>query len=354
MIDFSLNENQELLIKTVEDFAKKEIREKIREIEEKGANELRKKVFELGLGGIEFPENVGGAGMGMLERVLVLKTMSEKGDGGTTYSIFSFLPALYAVFELTQNQDLVKDGIEGKTKITLAKTGIYYDGVQTKAKMKEQDKIVLVIEEEKPQIILFFAEDKSGLYLCSSSEFEIKRKIFRSGLLSSPAYEVEIKSFEKISDVQTQYQNWRRFVARIQIFLSSIVAGISKCAADYALEYALERVAFERPIAYHQAISFMLADMDILSTSLEQILFKACWEFDNQKENFDDSATELFLEALDVGKKVTSDAVQVLGGHGYIKDHPTEKWMRDFQDIINAFGSPARFEGTIKNLETRI
>jgi alkylation response protein AidB-like acyl-CoA dehydrogenase len=60
------------------------------------------------------------------------------------------------------------------------------------------------------------------------------------------------------------------------------------------------------------------------------------------------------LEALDVGKKVTSDAIQVLGGHGYIKDHPTEKWMRDFQDIINAFGSPAKFEGTIKNLETRI
>ncbi|GBD03157.1 Acyl-CoA dehydrogenase [bacterium HR19] len=354
MFDFSLNEQQDLLVKTVEEFARKEIREKIRDFEEKGVDELRKKVFEIGLSGVEFPEEFGGAGMGMLERALVLKTMAEKGDGGTTYSVFSFLPPLYALYELSDTEktkEIIKKALQGKERIALAKSGIYQDSVTTRAKI-DKNLTTLVVEEENPSIIVFFGEENGKISLYISRKFKRGKKLFRSGVFSSPAYEFNIEEYDKVAENFVRTEKWARFIARVHIMLSAICAGIAKCASDYALEYALERVAFGRPIAYHQAISFMLADMDTTSDALEILLLKSAWDFDKSKEYWQDSTTELILESLDIGKKVTSDAVQVLGGHGYIKDHPVEKWMRDFEDIINAFGSPIRFEGTIKNLQT--
>ncbi len=352
MIDISLSEQQELLLKTVEEFARNEIRGKIREIEEKGVKEIREKVLELGFFAIEFPESVGGTGMGMVERALTLKTLSQMGDGGATYSIFSPLPAIYAIHELTQQNQMVKEAIEGKKKITLAKCSLYPDDVRTRAKIGSEIKIV--IEDKEAKNIIFFAKDDSKVNLCISDNFSIERGIFRSGLFSSPAVEVRINKFEVLTPhVLENKERWERFLARVKIFISAICAGICKGASDYALEYALERVAFGRPIAYHQAISFMLADMDTISDLLEIALLKTAWEFDSQKESYQNSATELMLEALEIGKKVTSDAVQILGGHGYIKDHPVEKWMRDFEDIIHAFGSPLNYEGSIKSLETK-
>lgn len=352
MIDLSLKEDQEMLLRTIEDFAKKEIKERIREIERDGADDIRKKIFELGIGGVEFPEKIGGAGMGMLERALILKTMAENGDGGATYSAFSFLPAAYVLYDIAEDEKLAGEIISGKKKVALAKAGFYPDSVSTKAEAKEGAKVI--VEEKEPEIIVFFAKDGNGFSLCISDNFQKERELFRSGVLSSPASEYVVLRFEKLREGVERSQNWGRFLARLKLFSSSICIGICKVASDYALQYALDRITFGRPIAYHQAISFMLADLDTFSSALELMLSKAGWEFDSGKETYEDMTTELLLETLELGKKITSDALQILGGHGYIQDHPVEKWMRDFEDIINAFGSPARYEGTIKNLETGI
>lgn len=83
---------------------------------------------------------------------------------------------------------------------------------------------------------------------------------------------MRINSYEKLADDVVGGLKWERFLGRIKIFISAIYVGICKAATDYSLGYALERVAFGKPIAYHQAISFMLADMDILSKSVELLL----------------------------------------------------------------------------------
>lgn len=351
-MNLELNEQQELLRKTCEDFGSKEIRPNIRDIESKGVKELREKIYELGLFGVEFSENFGGAGMGMIERSIVLKTLSERGDGGTVFSIFYPLFSIYALAELTKSDDLLKDCIAGNKKVALAKCGLAPSFIKTRAKIDSKD-IKVVVEDKDIKGILFFAErDKSKYSLCYSNDFEFEKEIFRSGVLSSPAFEVKIKSYEKLSDNVIENPNWEKFLSRVKIALSAICVGICKAASDYALTYALERIAFGRPIAYHQAISFMLSDMDMLSESLEILLFKASYDFDAKKDFFVDSATELIIETLETGRKIVSDAVQVLGGHGYIKDHPVEKWMRDFEDIIYAYGSPVLYEGSIRNLQS--
>lgn len=353
-MDLELSDQQELLVKTCEDFASKEIRPKIREKEKEGVKDLRDQIYELGLFGVEFPEIFGGAGMGMIERALVLKTLSEKGDGGTAFSIFYPLFPMYAIFELSESKDILKDAISGKIKMALAKCGLAPSYIRTKPITPEEE-IKVIVEDRNIRRIIFFAEEKKGIYsLYYSDEFEFGNELFRSGVLSSPAFEVKVKKSEKIAENVLSNPNWEKFLSRIKLSISAICVGICKAAADYALEYALERIAFGRPIAYHQAISFMLADMDILSDSLEISLYKSCYDFDKQKEFYEDSSTELILETLSTGRKIVSDAVQILGGHGYIKDHPVEKWMRDFEDIIHTFGSPTMYEGSIKNLQAGI
>ncbi len=348
-MDFSLNEQQEMMVKTSEDFASKEIRPKIREIEKLGVKELREKVYDLGLFGVEFPEDCGGAGLGTIERGLILEKFAEKGDGGATYSIFYPLLSIYISYELVEDKKLTSELIQGAKKIALAKCGLYPDVIKSVGKDSR-----LVIEDKYSKFVFFFAQDGDDYSLYITDNFEIVRELFRSGLLSSPANEIVVKSSEKLVENVTRHKNWINFLARVKIFLSAICVGICKGVSDYALEYALDRVAFERPIAYHQAISFMLADMDTLSQSLEVLLYKAAYSFDKKKENYEDTVTELFIETSETGRKIVADAVQILGGHGYIKDHPTEKWMRDFVEIINAFGSPIYYEGTIKNLESWI
>ncbi|MEE9268524.1 MAG: acyl-CoA dehydrogenase family protein, partial [Thermoplasmata archaeon] len=104
--------------------------------------------------------------------------------------------------------------------------------------------------------------------------------------------------------------------------------GVARAAYEYALAYARERKAFGKPIAMHQSIAFMLADMKTAIEAARLLVWKAAWMADNEMPaNKDAAIAKLF--AADMGMQVTTDAVQIVGGSGYMKDLPVEKWMRD-------------------------
>jgi acyl-CoA dehydrogenase len=104
--------------------------------------------------------------------------------------------------------------------------------------------------------------------------------------------------------------------------------GIARAAQEYALDYALQRKTFGKPIAGHQAIAFKLADMATEIEATRLLVWKAAWEA-NQGYNFARSASMAKLKAGDVAMHVTDEAIQILGGYGYIRDFPVEKWHRD-------------------------
>ena len=351
MIDFSLTEEQKLLVDSIRDFAKSELYENLRKIEQNGISpETRAKVQEMGILAVEFPEDVGGLGMDMTTRALVLKTMAEYGDPGATYTIFEYLPFAWALFDLAQDKELIKPVLEGKKKGILAKCGIYPDFVSTRANAKA-DRNVLAVDDIA-DFVAFFAKDGEKISLCVADDVKVEREILRSGVLSSKAREVVVEKWDVVKeDVLSDRERWRTFTSRIKLFISALCVGTSRIATEYAIDYALERVAFGKPIAYHQAIGFMLADMKVLCDGAEAMLWRATWKFDRGKTDRHDATTEAFLEAVEVAEKVTADAVQVLGGHGYITDHPVEKWMRDFQDIANCYTSARFWSGSLENME---
>jgi acyl-CoA dehydrogenase len=104
--------------------------------------------------------------------------------------------------------------------------------------------------------------------------------------------------------------------------------GIARAALEASTNYAKERVQFGRPISNLQGIQFMIADMAIKVEAARLLCWKAAWLYDNGHRNTKESAIAKCY-AGDIAMQVTTDAVQIFGGYGYMKEYPVEKYMRD-------------------------
>jgi len=104
---------------------------------------------------------------------------------------------------------------------------------------------------------------------------------------------------------------------------------VAKAAFEYSRDYAKEREAFGVKIAQKQAIAFMLAEMATEIEASRLLTWEAAWKLDKGKEDAYKHAYLALTGAMDMAMMVTDRAVQILGGHGYIREHPVEMWMRN-------------------------
>lgn len=121
-----------------------------------------------------------------------------------------------------------------------------------------------------------------------------------------------------------------RFFEYNRPVLASLAVGLARAAYEYALQYAKKRVQFGNPIFNNQAISFMLADMATQIDAARLLVWRAAWTIDQGKPA-NAYASMAKLQATTVAMQVTSNAMQILGGPGVMRDCPTEKWLRDAQ-----------------------
>jgi acyl-CoA dehydrogenase len=119
-----------------------------------------------------------------------------------------------------------------------------------------------------------------------------------------------------------------RIMNRSQVALSAMAVGVARASFEYSRDYAKERVAFGEPIAARQAIAFMLAEMAIEIDATRLMVWEAAWKLDrNEAECKEASVVKMYSD--DMVLMVTDRAVQILGGHGYIREHPVELWLRN-------------------------
>jgi alkylation response protein AidB-like acyl-CoA dehydrogenase len=110
--------------------------------------------------------------------------------------------------------------------------------------------------------------------------------------------------------------------------VAAMAVGVARAAYEYALQYARERVQFGKPIITKQAIRFLLADMATEIDAARLLAWRAAWMVDQGiPANIQASMAKAF--AADAAMRITTDAVQILGGYGYMREYPVEKWMRD-------------------------
>lgn len=127
-------------------------------------------------------------------------------------------------------------------------------------------------------------------------------------------------------------------VVGAKLLVGALAVGSARASYEYAAQYATEREAFGRPIGAFQGVSFKIADMAIAVDAARLAVWRAAWKADRGEATLADVA-EANGQALEAAVLCGDDGVQVLGGHGYIRDHPVEKWFRDAV-TLSVFDSP--------------
>jgi alkylation response protein AidB-like acyl-CoA dehydrogenase len=122
-----------------------------------------------------------------------------------------------------------------------------------------------------------------------------------------------------------------RAAALYNILRASVACGMARASLEYAMHYARERIAFGRPIASYQGIAFIVAEMAMKLDAARLYVWRAAteWDGDTELETLVKDAEAAQRQAINIAKSATLDAVQVLGGAGFIQDHPVEMWVRN-------------------------
>ena len=333
MIDFELGDELALIRETALGFANDQLRPRDREFEKARAvaAEVHEAFRAIGLGAIEVPEEQGGAGLGALARVLVFEELAA-ADAGAALALDSLGPALYPLLELAG-----EDALDALARPVLERTGargvLVWDGAGRVR--RERGRVSAEIPwVPTDRVDLLVILDPTGAVCVSEG---IARSELRgAGLRAAGASALRLED----APVRAAWEGAagaRRALARARLYAAALLVGVMRAASDFSREYALNREAFGRPIAHHQALAFLIADMATAVESTRLLVQEAAWRIDGGEEAAEPCATA-FLEAAEQAMFVTPNALQILGGHGFMQDYPVEKFMREARTLGLLFG----------------
>jgi alkylation response protein AidB-like acyl-CoA dehydrogenase len=172
-----------------------------------------------------------------------------------------------------------------------------------------------VVEADRPGFSVGKLEHKLGI---------------RGSPTGQPIFEdVEVPDENLIGDVHQGFKVAMATLDRSRLGVAAQALGIAQGATDYAAAYARERRQFGQPINAFQGIQFKLADMETQCAAARELLYQACAKADRGDPDLGKYSAMAKLFCSDVAMRVTVEAVQVLGGYGYVKDYPVERMMRD-------------------------
>ncbi|MCR9094118.1 MAG: acyl-CoA dehydrogenase family protein [bacterium] len=354
MIDFEPSEEQALIIETVRQFAENEIRPRCREADERGTPDtaVLDAAHELGLVANALPESVGGGGeRSALTGALIAEELGW-GDMATALAILSpglsGLPIADFGSESLQNEllpSLVGDRfVPGSLAIveprfdfdvfhphTTAKADggeIVLDGVKCQVPWLEGTSQVVVIAGENDSLAAFVVPlDAAGL----SAEAEMNM-----GLNGLPTAELTLAGVRVPESARLAADDAaiRGLIDRGRIAVAAAALGTARAAFEVSRDYAKQRETFGQPIATRQAIAFMLADMAIEIDGARLLIWEAADALD-RGEPSGRLARLAQDQMMRIGLRVADGAVQVFGGHGYIRDYLPELHLRNLAGLAS-------------------
>lgn len=325
MISFALDDEERMIEEIARNLGKL-LRDGMRKWEKDGvSSEIIKKYQETGFALIDLPEELGGVNAGFFKKVLALESMAWGCAGAT---LFLELPSFNSHILVFADENA-----KSKYRDKMNKVGIYFDFdnnfSEENGKYTGSAKAVLGRD-----IALFFLV-KDGKVLVFRN-FEIQRKK-PLALDAVGVNELKLSDSEP-EDIFELKDKGRYFLSVARLYLSAIDTGILRASFEYSSAYAMEREAFGKKIAHHQGMAFLLSDFSIATSACQLYLWKAAWSLDTKQENFFQVCADAFSFISENAEKFTVWGVQILGGHGFVKDHPVEKWMREAKTISLLFG----------------
>lgn len=355
-MNFELNENQRMIAQMVRDFAEKEIRpfRNKWDDEEYFPIDTMKKMGELGLLGIYIPEEYGGSGFGYFEYATALMELG-KVCGGVGLSVAAhnslctghiyyhgseeqkkkYLPKLasgefigaWGLTEPNTGSDAMRmktvaqkegeywvingaknwitHGLSGDVAVVLVRTGELLDSNGITA---------FIIEKGTPGFSAVKIKDKFGVRASETAEL-----IFDN---------VRVHESQVIGEVGQGFKQAMQILDGGRISIAALSCGVARGAYESAAKYAKEREQFGQPIANFQAIGFKLADMATEIEAAELLTFQAA-DLKNRKQPVTKAGAFAKYFSSEVSVKCGNEAMQIMGGYGYTKEYPAEKYLRD-------------------------
>lgn len=355
-LDFDLTEEQLMVRDTVRKLAQNEFAPRAAEIdrEHRFPRENLKKLAELGLMGIPIPEEYGGAGCDFLTYIMAIEEISRAcASTGVILAVHTSLGCFSLLYHGTEEQKrkyltrLATGEWLGAFALTESNAGSDPSNLSTSARLEGDYYIVngskifitsggeadlyvtfvrtspgrghkgitcLLVEKDTPGFYVGKVEEKMGLNGSRTAEL-----IFENARV--PRENVLGQEGEGFKVAMALLDGGR-------IGIGAQGLGIAQAAFDVALEYAKQRVQFGRPIAEFQAIQFMLADMATRIDAARLLVYRAA-RLKDKGLPLSKEASMAKMYATDTAMFVTTNAVQILGGYGYCKEYPVERYMRD-------------------------
>ncbi|MGH2734633.1 MAG: acyl-CoA dehydrogenase family protein [Actinomycetota bacterium] len=166
---------------------------------------------------------------------------------------------------------------------------------------------------------------QAAVIVDSDSGYEVVKPEDKLGLEAAPTWVVD---FDVTGDALEPGPDLEQALLFAKLLTGSVALGNARASLEYASDYAIEREAFGRPIGAFQAISFKIADMAIAVDAARYSLWRTAWHLDRGSATLADVA-EAVGQCLQAAVLCGDDGVQVLGGHGFVQDHPVEMWFRN-------------------------
>ena len=354
MVDFTLTDEQLALSELAHDFAEREIRPIAWEYDRDGTfpRAIIDKAWEVGLMNLHVPERYGGAGIGYLDAALIEEELSW-GCSGIQTSVgcngLALTPLLLAGSDALKKRYLewvTQAPVLASFCLTEPQAGSDVAAIQTRAERRGSGYVIsgakcfitnggyadfyTVYAKTDPAgghrgMSCFIVPREAGVVV-DGHEDKMGQRASNTATVSFP--DVEIPADHLIGEENAGFKIAMMTLDRTRPGVAAMATGIARAAFEFALGYARERVQFGVPIASHQAIQFMLADMATEIEAARLLTWKSAVALDQGTRNtLVSSHAKRF--AADIAMKVATDAVQVYGGYGFIKDYPVEKLMRD-------------------------
>lgn len=356
-MNFELTKEQEMTRKMVRDFAVDKIKPRAIDIDTKAdfPEDLFKEMGELGLLGIPFPEEEGGSGGDTVTYALAVEEIGRVcGSTGLSYAAAVSLGSspIYMFGTDEQRKKFLKPLAEGEALgsfgLTEPNAGSDAGGTKTTANLEGDE---YVINGEKcfitnasyaKQIIVtaVTGKDSRGKNIISaiivptdSPGLKISDNYDKMGVRGSNTAEIVLEDVRVpkenlLGDPDAGFKQFLRTLDGGRISIAALGVGIAQASLDRALAYAKERKQFGKPISSFQAIQFKLADMAMEVELARNMVMKAAWLKDNGKP-FTKEAAYAKLFATETATRSANQAIQILGGYGYMREYEVERFLRD-------------------------
>lgn len=351
-ISFALSEEQQMMQDTVRQLVQANIIDSIHAMDEQRQLDMQvvQKFWELGIIQSMIPEEYGGYGMGS-SPVLHSLVLEELAAGDMAFAVYAMCPALFVlpIVRLgTQEQkerylpafcadlfvkatlainelNVAFDVWDCKTTAEKKGNTFVINGSKCFVPLADEANYMIVVANNNGNPELFIVEKGKGVTVGEREK--------NCGWWALPTFTVtfencEIPAENKLGDENAIY--W--LLQHTRTAMAAIGTGISRASYEYAKKYAKERQQFGEPIASRQSIAFMIAEMAYEVDAMRLLTWKAASTLENNL----DAARVSYLARIYAGEmtmKITDYGVQILGGHGYIRDHPVERYYRNGRSI---------------------